>query len=307
VSRSVLLLVNRSKPNVLDALDEVRSILNTHSSIVAELDTELDTQTDTPIADANGAGLIMVLGGDGTLLSQARRTVHLGLPMVGVNFGHLGFLAEYDLESLRTQAEYLLSGDSLECRNRLMLSVSVYSPDSSSPRFSGVALNDCAITAGPPFRMIEMHLSLDGVAGPLIKGDGVIVSTPTGSTAYSVSAGGPIISPSVEAIAITPIAAHSLGFRPLVVAGKTRITLDMLRANSSIDCADEDVEGTTLVLDGQVMHSLRTGDSLRFCRLDRPLRLVRNPKRSYWSTLMHKMLWAAQPGQNGAIGSENSE
>jgi NAD+ kinase len=303
VSRSVLLLVNRSKPNVLDALDEVRSILNAHSSIVAELDTE----DDAPIGDANGAGLIMVLGGDGTLLSQARRTVHLGLPMVGVNFGHLGFLAEYDLDSLRTQAEYLLSGDSLECRNRLMLSVSVHSPDSSSARFSGVALNDCAITAGPPFRMIEMHLTLDGVPGPRIKGDGVIVSTPTGSTAYSVSAGGPIISPSVEAIAITPIAAHSLGFRPLVVAGKTRITLDMLRANSSTVCTDEDVEGTTLVLDGQVMHPIRTGDSLRFTRHDRPLRLVRNPKRSYWSTLMHKMLWAAQPGQNGEIGSEGGE
>lgn len=303
MSRPVLLLVNRSKPNVLDALDEVRSILNKHSSIVAEL----DTAGDAPIDDAKGAGLIMVLGGDGTLLSQARRTVHLGLPMVGVNFGHLGFLAEYDLDSLRTQAEYLLSGNSLECRNRLMLSVTVCSSDDSTPRFSGVALNDCAITAGPPFRMIEMHLSLDSVSGPRIKGDGVIVSTPTGSTAYSVSAGGPIISPSVEAIAITPIAAHSLGFRPLVVAGKTRITMSMLRANSSVDCADEDVEGTTLVLDGQVLHPLRTGDTLRFSRHERPLRLVRNPKRSYWSTLMHKMLWAAQPGQNGEIASEGGE
>lgn len=307
MSRSVLLLVNRSKPNVIEALDEVRSILNTHSSIVAELDTELDTREDRPLDDAMGAGLIMVLGGDGTLLSQARRTVHLGLPVVGVNFGHLGFLAEYDLDSLRTQAEYLLSGDSLECRNRMMLSVSVFSPGSSSSRFRGVALNDCAITAGPPFRMIEMHLSLDGVSGPHIKGDGVIVSTPTGSTAYSVSAGGPIISPSVEAIAITPIAAHSLGFRPLVVAGKTQISLDMLRANTSVDCTDEEVEGTTLVLDGQVMHPIRTGDTLRFSRHERPLRLVRNPKRSYWSTLMHKMLWAAQPGQNGEIAPEDSE
>jgi NAD+ kinase len=303
VSRSVLLLVNRSKPNVLEALEEVRSILNAHSSIVAELDTE----DDSPIDDAKGAGLIMVLGGDGTLLSQARRTVHLGLPMVGVNFGHLGFLAEYDLESLRAQAEYLLSGDSLECRNRLMLGVSVYSPSASTARFRGVALNDCALTAGPPFRMIEMHLTLDSVSGPLLKGDGVIISTPTGSTAYSVSAGGPIISPSVEAIAITPIAAHSLGFRPLVVAGKTQITLEMLRANTSVDCADEDVEGTTLVLDGQVMHPIRTGDTLRFSRHERPLRLVRNPKRSYWSTLMHKMLWAAQPGQNGEIAPEDSE
>jgi len=303
VSRPVLLLVNRSKPNVLDALDEVRSILNSHASIVAELDTE----DDAPIDDAKGAGLIMVLGGDGTLLSQARRTVHLGLPMVGVNFGHLGFLAEYDLDSLRAQAEYLLSGDSLDCRNRLMLSVSVYSPGSSSARFGGVALNDCAITAGPPFRMIEMQLSLDDVAGPLIKGDGVIVSTPTGSTAYSVSAGGPIISPSVEAIAITPIAAHSLGFRPLVVAGKTRITLGMLRANNGANGGDRSPEGTTLVLDGQVMHPLRTGDTLRFSRHDRPLRLVRNPKRSYWATLMHKMLWGAQPGQNGDLAASDSE
>ncbi|MFG0292727.1 MAG: NAD(+)/NADH kinase [Phycisphaerales bacterium JB050] len=303
MSRSVLLLVNRSKPNVLDALDEVRAILNQHSSIVAELDTE----DDSPLPDAMGADLIMVLGGDGTLLSQARRTVHLGLPVVGVNFGHLGFLAEYDLDGLRAQSSYLLNGDSLECRNRLMLSVSVYSADRPTPRFQGVALNDCAITAGPPFRMIEMHLSLDGVAGPHIKGDGLIVSTPTGSTAYSVSAGGPIISPSLEAIAITPIAAHSLGFRPLVVAGKTQITLDMLRANSSPDCAGEAIDGTALVLDGQVLYSLRTGDTLRFARLERPLRLVRNPKRSYWSTLMHKMLWAAQPGQNGGISPEDSE
>ena len=302
MSRSVLLLVNRSKPNVLDALDEVRGILNEHSSIVAELDTE----DDAPIENAHGAGLIMVLGGDGTLLAQARRTVHLGLPVIGVNFGHLGFLAEYDLESLRDQAAYLLGEDTVECRNRLMLSVEVRSPGGSTPRFSGVALNDCAITAGPPFRMIEMQLTLDGVAGPRLKGDGLIVSTPTGSTAYSVSAGGPIISPSVEAMAITPIAAHSLGFRPLVVAGGTRITLDVLRANSSADCGGDTVDGTTLVLDGQVMHPLQTGDELRFSRFKSPLKLVRNPKRSYWSTLMHKMLWAAQPGQNGAIRDETS-
>jgi NAD+ kinase len=303
MSRSVLLLVNRSKPKVLEALDEVRAILSEHSTIAAEY----DTQDDSPLEDAHGADLIMVLGGDGTLLSQARRTVHLGLPVVGVNFGHLGFLAEYDLESLRTQADYLLKADSLDCRNRLMLTVSVFSPDSEAPRFTGVALNDCVITAGPPFRMIEMHLSLDGVPGPLLKGDGVIVSTPTGSTAYSVSAGGPIISPSVEAITVTPIAAHSLGFRPLVVAGKTKITFDVLRANSTLDCADDAIEGTTLVLDGQVMHPLRTGDTLRFSRLGRPLRLVRNPRRSYWATLMHKMLWAAQPGQNGDIAPDDSE
>ena len=241
--RSVLLLVNREKPRVVNALDEVRALLQKHGRIAGELAAD-----NTPIteADANGADLVMVLGGDGTLLAQARRCVDLKLPLVGVNLGTLGFLAEYDLPALRRQAQTLLGDAPLTLRERMLIRAEVFRDHradsgeqsgaagkhtTAAPVFSGLAMNDAAVTAGAPFRMIEIAITIDGFPVPLLRGDGVIVSTPIGSTAYSVSAGGPIISPAVDSLTITPIAAHSLAFRPIVVEAQGTIELSMKQTN----------------------------------------------------------------------------
>ncbi|TVQ32972.1 MAG: NAD(+)/NADH kinase [Phycisphaeraceae bacterium] len=289
MGRSVLLIVNRNKPGAAAALDEVRRLITTHGEVADELDAD-----GGPIMNARGADLVMVLGGDGTLLAQTRRCVHLDLPMLGVNFGNLGFLAEFDLNALRRQAPDMLGAGDLHLCRRTMIRAAIHSGDEANPRFEGLALNDCAVAAGAPFRMIEIGLQFDGEAGPTFRGDGVIVSTPIGSTAYNVSAGGPIVSPDLDALIVTPIAAHSLAFRPIVAPGDIRLELTMLAANQ------EDGAGTTLVLDGQVHTRLYTGDRIRLVHNDKAVQLVRNTETTYWRTLLRKLHWAATPGSHGA-------
>jgi NAD+ kinase len=141
--------------------------------------------------------------------------------------------------------------------------------------------------------MISIALRIDGDQAALLNGDGVIVSTPIGSTAYSVSSGGPIVAPEVDALSITPIAAHSLASRPLMVSGGSRIELRVVRINES-----SGELGTTLVLDGQVLVPLSAGDRVTVCRDPRTsIRLIVNPERNYWSTLRAKMHWAQPPGE----------
>jgi NAD+ kinase len=285
VARSVLLLVNRDKPDAVAAAAEVRALIAAH----ARLAGELEATHGPPPPQTDGADLIVALGGDGTLLSQARRFADLALPLLGVNLGKLGFLAEFDLPSLRAQAPALFSGAPLPIREDFLLRADI-APAQGPPRYAGSALNECVITAGAPFRMITLSMMIDGEQGPTVSGDGMIVSTPAGSTAYNVAAGGPIVAPSAPAIAITPIAAHSLSFRPIVVPATSRIELTMLRVN-----APGDAHGTTLVLDGQLASPLRIGERVLIARDARTARFVRNPARSYWATLTEKMGWAVPP------------
>lgn len=288
--RSVLLLVNLDKPNAIDALGRIRALIESHGSIAGEMDAD-----DAPIEAPPGTDLIMTLGGDGTLLAQARRCAGLGIPMVGVNFGRLGFLAEYDEAALTRLAPSLLGEAALPITERMMLTGTV--TRDGADVFEAIALNDCAITAGPPYRVIEIGLALDSNGGPTIRGDGVIVSTPSGSTAYSVSAGGPIVAPGVDGISITPIAAHSLAFRPIVAPGDSSIALTLNQGNST-----DSQGGTTLVIDGQVQTQLERGDTVTIRQHERGLKLVSNPESSFWRTLIRKMHWAAAPGQGGIGG-----
>lgn len=290
--RSVLLLVNRAKPDVEAALPEIRTLIAQTGRVVHELDAAEDAG---PITEARGADLVVVLGGDGTLLSQSRRCATLGLPLLGVNLGKLGFMAEFDLPDLRREAPALFDGRPLPLEERFLVRAEVYASDDAAhlepavPSFSGEALNDCVITAGPPYRMISVALSIDGHPGPTVTGDGLIVSTPIGSTAYNVSAGGAILAPGVDAMTLTPIAAHSLSFRPIVVPGSSTIRASMLRVNDGPD------GGTTLVLDGQVLQRLRRGELVVVRKHRHPVRFVRNVMGNYWSTLIQKMQWATPP------------
>lgn len=293
MGRQVLLLTNRDRPDAAAAADEVRALIARHGRLVAEADAGLSAK---PLPDARGADLTVVLGGDGTLLSEARRYAELGQPMLGVNFGKLGFLAEFDLDSLRRQAGSVFGGEPLLTREQSLIRTEVV-PTADIPAsgrvdaamLPGEALNECVITAGPPYRLVSIRLSIDGHPGPTLGGDGLIVSTPTGSTAYNLSAGGPILAPDVNAFAITPIAAHSLAFRPIVVPSSSRIELTLLRGNADGD------QGTTLVMDGQIQARLYRGDRVLLSCSDRRVRFVRNPEGNYWSTLISKLNWAATP------------
>lgn len=293
MGRSVLLLTNHDRPDAAAAADEVRALITRHGRLIAEADAGERAEL---LHDGREADLLVVLGGDGTLLSEARRYASLSRPMLGVNFGKLGFLAEFDLDSLRRQAPALFGGAPLLTREQALLRTQVVpTPDIPAAQrvdaalLPGEALNECVITAGPPYRLVSIRLSIDGHPGPTLGGDGLIVSTPTGSTAYNLSAGGPILAPDVNAFAITPIAAHSLAFRPIVVPATSRIELTLLRGNSGGD------HGTTLVIDGQMQARLYRGDRVLLTSSSRTVSFVRNPEGNYWSTLISKLNWAATP------------
>lgn len=288
--RAVLLLVNPEKPDANAAAEELRGLIERHGRLVGVEPAE----PCGPLADARGADLIVVLGGDGTILSQAHRCAHLGIPLMGVNFGRLGFMAEFDLAAVREQAPRLFGDGALEVRGHDRLRVRVLTRGGENGEQAlgcdGTALNEAVITAGPPFRMIEMELGIGRDEGPTIAGDGLIVSTSTGSTAYNLSAGGPIIAPTVEAVTITPLAPHTLAFRPIVVDAKSRVTIRLLRVNEN-----DGVGGTTLVLDGQIAADLHEGDRVVIERDGRAVALVANPDRNYWATVVDKLHWAAAP------------
>lgn len=299
------MLVNRTKPEAVRAASEVRTIVERYGRWLGEADAVPGDSLDDP--RAGSAELLVVLGGDGTLLSQSRRCLALAKPLLGVNFGKLGFMAGFDLTALRSQSAAVFGDGELDVRAHSLIRVEVFpaagegAGTAHPARFSGIALNDCVITAGPPYRMIRLELSIDAGAGPQVSGDGIIVSTPTGSTAYNLSAGGPILAPTLDAIAVTPIAAHSLAFRPIVVEGSSVIEIIARQINA--DAADASASGsapaagggTTLVLDGQVQTRLNQGDRIRIARHPQQVRFVRNPKAGYWATVIDKFHWAAAP------------
>ncbi|MCA9304156.1 MAG: NAD(+)/NADH kinase [Phycisphaerales bacterium] len=289
--RSVVLIVNHRKPRAAEALREVRGLIEQHGKLVAQLEAD----EHEPIPTNGGVDLVIALGGDGTILSAAGRCLQLGCPLLGVNMGKVGFMAGYELESFRAAAPVLLGNGELTTRRVRALHADVVGAD-GTPRCSAVALNEFVVTAGPPYRMITLDVSVDNAPGPSVSGDGLIVSTPLGSTAYNVSAGGPIVAPGVDASILTPIAAHSLSFRPIVVPASSEIRITIESVNAFEDA------GTTLMVDGQVHDRLHEGDIMRVRTGEEIVEFVIDPSVSYWQTLIGKMHWASAPSSPGSRG-----
>lgn len=283
--RATLLVVNPEKPDADAAAMEIAALIARHGELLAQVPAGGEQSP----AETERADLIVVIGGDGTLLGEGRRFAGLEIPVLGVNVGKLGFLAEFDLASVRTQAEGLFGRGTLKTREVNLLRAQIRScTDCLEP--IGVALNEVVVTAGPPYRMIELGIRINGAVGPVVRGDGLIVSTAAGSTAYNVSSGGPIVHPQVDASVITPIAAHSLAFRPIVVPGSSAIEISPIRINA------EDAEaGTTLVLDGQIHRRIAPDERVLITRSAETLRVVVNTSNSYWRTLAEKLHWAKPP------------
>jgi len=288
MSRAVVLITNHKKPKALAALDEVRELITANGRLVAELQSHEEDGLPSP----EDVDLVIALGGDGTILSAARRCLTLRAPLLGINTGKVGFMAGFEIDSFRDNAKALLNDAPLNIHPVTPLHGSIKSAD-GAPKHSDFALNEFVVSAGPPFRMITLNLSVDGHAGPTVSGDGLIVSTPLGSTAYNVSAGGPIASPGVQAMIITPIAAHSLSFRPIVIPSDSRVRIRINSANT-IESA-----GTTLIIDGQVSHRLNEGDIVRVTAAKEQVGFVLDPSVSYWQTLLGKMHWASEPSSMG--------
>ncbi len=226
-----------------------------------------------------GLDLIVVLGGDGTLLSVARTAQAEGIPLLGVNLGSLGFLTETALDRLDPMIDAVSSG-SCTVEERIMLEVHVLHGERTHGPF--VVLNDAVINNKAALaRMIEMEASVDGAYLTTYRADGLIVATPTGSTAYSLAAGGPIVYPDMEAVVITPICPHTLTNRSLVVPG--RMTVDV-----AINSGGQEIH---LTLDGQLGVELASADRVRIRRSAARTRLVHCPDREWFSVLRQKLRW----------------
>jgi NAD+ kinase len=219
--------------------------------------------------------LLIVLGGDGTLLSIAHLAARSGVPVVGVNLGRLGFLTEVPSDELYVTLDAFLAGNEDIVSPRLLLK-------SRSRGRDYFCLNDVVINKGALARMIQIAVWIDDKEIAALKSDGLIIATPTGSTAYSLSAGGPIVQPYIPALVLSPICPHMLSFRPMVVASTSRIRLQLLTAGEEV----------YLTLDGQRGVLLGKNDVVEIEQADCELRLISSPERNYFDLLKEKLSWA---------------
>jgi NAD+ kinase len=265
---------------------ETRKLTTVFDPETAALATSAGTTAQFTVVDKDDlprrVDLIVVLGGDGTLLGTAGRIAKAGsdIPILGVNFGSLGFLTEVTLPEIFTSLESAVNGTA-QTEERMMLEVTVEAGGRGIA--DRIVLNDVVVTQGALSRIIELSVSVDGESMMRIKADGLIVASPTGTTAYNLSAGGPIVHPQVDGLTITPIAPHTLTNRPVVVAGSSTIRIQPL-------IHDEQSE-VFATFDGQALMPLKSDHVVTVRRADRRLRLIRASSRGYFQVLREKLKW----------------
>lgn len=274
-------------PEVLGIVDRLRAWARTHD-IEVMVETNAGRGPEPPLdVTSDPVDLVVALGGDGTFLRASRLVVGTSIPVLGINLGRLGFLTAIPDSRLEEGMDAIRAGDGM-IEHRFGLRAGIHSGDSErSDEF--FALNDIVVHTTGAARVTPLTLSV-GESPDLEEvgsfgADGVIVSTPTGSTAYSMSAGGPIIVPDVEAIVVTPICPHSLAVRPLVLPASETIRVGSLDPES-----DHQV-----TVDGQVIEQLRPGDRVVIRKEERPLSLVRLPGQTFFNTMRRKLNWAVRP------------
>jgi NAD+ kinase len=225
--------------------------------------------------------LVIVFGGDGTVLGVARDMGEMSVPILGVNRGHLGFLADVSPEVVDSALEKVLAGD-YEIRERVRLRVSRLS--TGALRAGDLVLNDAVVTKATPLaRMIELQTWVGGERLAMYRSDGLIVATPTGSTAYNLSAGGPLLDPSLRVMVLNPICPHTLTQRPLVLPDDAEVEVELVSR-----------EEVALTLDGQTVEMLRPGDRARITCSRHPARFVELPPYNHFETLRTKLGWGTR-------------
>ncbi len=227
------------------------------------------------------ADAIIVLGGDGTLLSVARLVGGKDIPIIGVNLGGLGFLTEVTLEETYATLDKLFKGEFVS-DPRLLLKAFVYRQGERVAQ--SLCLNDTVVSKGTQAKMIRLEIFTNGQFVTSLRGDGLIVATPTGSTAYSMSAGGPIVNPSVDALVLTPVCPHTLTNRPVVVPARAKVEV-ILKSRD---------EGTMVTFDGQVGFTLRPEDVVEIEASEHKIILARAPDRNYYEILRTKLKWGEE-------------
>jgi NAD+ kinase len=269
----VYLIGNAQKPNAAETFKRLRARLEGRGVLVgADLDGRPE-QVNEARPD-----YVIALGGDGTILCVGQAMGHRQVPIVGVNLGKLGYLAHFTAADLEQHLERVFSDRGLISR-RMMLDVQV-SP-AGGANWGGVALNDCVLRVGEPFRTVGLTVHIDDHPVTTIVSDGLIISTPTGSTAHNMACGGPIVFPEVDAIILTPLSPHSLSHRPVVVGPESKVCI-VIRKSSA---------GAAVVLDGQAVRPVPGGSSLTIGKSAEAFQLVCNPQRQSWDLLVQKLKW----------------
>lgn len=253
--------------NLTVVLEKETATLASTATVPVASKGELPAQVD----------LIVVLGGDGTLLSMARAVGDLGVPILGVNLGDLGFLTATTLDEMFPALEAALTGQ-MAADERMMLSARLLRNGQALGEWS--ALNDVVIMKSAMSRIVNLSVSVESRYATAYRADGLIISTPTGSTAYCLSAGGPIVFPAMDAMVLTPIASHTLTNRPIVVPGAHRIEVTL--------ATDQEVMVT---IDGQVGMPLRQGDVVAVAKAAARIRLLHFPHKDFFSVLRTKLKW----------------
>ncbi|WP_455245963.1 NAD(+)/NADH kinase [Petrachloros mirabilis] len=281
-SKSIGILTKPKFPEVKSTLQAVVSWLRERN-----IDVILDTTSATLLGEKGGlqktqlasrADVLLVLGGDGTMLNAARLAGERGIPILGVNMGGLGFLTEVRLDHLYPSLERVFANEFV-LDERLMLAIHIHRHGETVAQ--GVVLNDVVISKGTLARMIELKIEIQGHFVTNLRGDGLIISTPTGSTAYSLSAGGPIINPAVHSLILTPVCPHTLTHRPIIVPDDSEIDVTLTSKD----------EGAMATLDGQVGVALTQGDTVVIKASEFRTKLIRFPETNYFSVLREKLKW----------------
>jgi NAD+ kinase len=286
--RRASLIARHTLPAALEALREAAAHLERRGCMPAIEATTAEHASLTgryPTVSRGDLGanadVVIAFGGDGTLLDAASAVAHSthDAPLVGVNLGHLGFLTEVGRHDMIAALDRLVDGETT-VEDRLLLAGRVHRQDGALP--DHFALNDIVVTRGALARMIEIDVEVDGAAVSHVKADGLIVATATGSTAYNLSAGGPILHPSAAAVVLTPLAPHALTNRPVVLPASSNI-----RLRPMVDPSSDPV----LTFDGQHGIPLHTGNVVDIMRAPRVLRLLRTSRRTHFDMLREKLKW----------------
>ncbi len=250
------------------------TILDEDTKSLIKYDGKSTRKSDLP----TNCDLIIVLGGDGTFLSVARLLVKTDVPVLGINLGSLGFLTETTLSNMYRVLESVFEGN-YDTDNRMLLRTHVHRQGERISEYN--ALNDIVINNGALARIINMSTFIDGKFVTRYRADGLIVSSPTGSTAYSLAAGGPIVYPNLDAITISPICPHSLVNRPIVIPGSSSIEVTL----------EPHADDVLLTLDGQVGFKLRSKDVVEIKKSETSIRIIQSKDRNYFETLRTKLGW----------------
>ena len=277
--KKIIILGNRKKKKIRDTIAELEPLFRkkAHVSII---DTSDEHETESLSAD-----LAFVFGGDGAILAACRKLDGRQIPLMGVHLGKFGFLAELTPKEVSQTLEKIFAGE-YTISQRMLLTCEVIRSNQTIKKTSG--LNDAVISRSSLSRLVSIKLYINGKEVTTYSSDGLIISTPSGSTAHSLSAGGPVVTPDMDAFIITPICPHTLSNRPLVISGDSKIEMEQVSES----------KGVGLTIDGQIYTDIMVNDKIRVEKAKEKLHLIDTQTRTFYDVLREKLNWRGHPTYN---------